>query len=191
LTPPDIPDADLSTEERHAEACKTLRNYAKSLRELSLHTKKPKNPHIDRLLAKIRREGNVFIGGFGLITEETQHNRLTMAGVLKTYGVTTKLLKPEAAGDFCYAIYDHEGVGHDKWEFLLTGGYPHSAQFLADKSAEKDAENHNVNHVIGIGGFDRLPAIKAALKGKLFNVLVTDRATGEALLADSSLKAKA
>jgi len=43
-----------------------------------------------------------------------------------------------------------------------------------------------VPKVVGVsGGPDKLPAIRAALRGQLINVLITDSATAEGLLEDA------
>jgi hypothetical protein len=170
-TPPPPAPKDMTPKDVHAVACNLVHGHTEKLLKDS--------PQI-AYVHKVAR-GNILVGGFGLVTTAKSHNHLTMASVLNQYGIDMNLLRSEdatAAGDFCYAIYDHDGVGHDEWEFLLTAGYPHSVAFLKNMATSPE------NKVIGVGGFDRLPAIKAALKGKLFNVLITDKKTGEALLAD-------
>jgi Putative sugar-binding domain len=160
----------------HSRACIRVRAHTDALLKES-----PQIETVHKLA-----HANILIAGFGLATNKESHNPLTMAGVLREYGIDMTRLRSKAgaapAGDFAYAIFDDQGNGHDEWEFLLTAGYPNSVKYLKKRAAEP------ANKVIGVGGYDRLPAIKAALKGKLFNVLITDRRTGDALFADSTLK---
>jgi DNA-binding transcriptional regulator LsrR (DeoR family) len=77
-----------------------------------------------------------------------------------------------AAGEICGWIFDREGR-------LLRGG-------ANDRTASAPIPDRDRATVIALAkGRRKLPAISAALRGRLVNGLITDEATAEALLGDS------
>jgi hypothetical protein len=78
-----------------------------------------------------------------------------------------ELVSEGAVGEFACCLFDAEGNGRKEWEFLLTAGYPNSVQHYKDMVKEGYP-------VIGVGNLATLPAIRAALQGKIVNILVTD-----------------
>jgi DNA-binding transcriptional regulator LsrR (DeoR family) len=77
-----------------------------------------------------------------------------------------------ATGEICGWIFDREGQ-------LLAGG-------ANERTASVPIPNRDRTTVIALAkGHRKLPAISAALRGRLVNGLITDEATAEALLAES------
>jgi DNA-binding transcriptional regulator LsrR (DeoR family) len=102
-----------------------------------------------------------------------QRARITATGVMHSF-VSPKTLEDEGAvGDMAYSLFDAEGNGQKKWSFFISAGH-----------YDEDRRRHGLGFykamvqaakpVIVAAGPYKIGAIKAALKGKLFNVLITD-----------------
>ena len=102
---------------------------------------------------------------------EDVRKRHTMENYLR-HVVTTKDLHEEGAvGAFSYCLFDKDGNGNKRWQFFLSAGHgtPHwGINFFKRMVASEKT-------VVAVG--DYLPAVRAALKGKIFNVWITDRNT--------------
>lgn len=76
-----------------------------------------------------------------------------------------------AVGEMCGRLYDDQG----NLDIRLPGKVPFGISL---------EELQQVDHVVGVaGGMSKVPAILAALKNGLINVLITDSPTAEALVA--------
>ncbi|HVT60205.1 MAG TPA: sugar-binding domain-containing protein [Thermoanaerobaculia bacterium] len=95
---------------------------------------------------------------------------------------TRNLLARHAAGDFAYVFFDAAGALIDPIDRRSVSGADcslFSAQTLQDLSAREDAR------VVAVaGGAEKLPALRATIRNKLCNVVITDACTAEALLED-------
>lgn len=157
VSPPEI-DVPLNAEAktRHAQVCRDIRAETEFLAKL-----KPVNA-----VLKDIEETDVLITAFGLLPE-----------LLKAYGANPQLLESGGSvSDLNYSAFDAGGNPAKDSGFFLTPGYPSGLEF-SRKLVEKG------RRVIVVAGIHDVPAIRAAVKGKLFNVLITDEATAEALLA--------
>ena len=86
-----------------------------------------------------------------------------------------------AVGDLGCCFFDANGNGRKDWEFFLTAGH------YSDNSEYRGVEfyRHLVRsgkQVVVVAGIYKVPAILAALKGKLFNVWITDEETARTIL---------
>lgn len=139
--------------------------------------------------------GMVNPSGTNLAYSEHQIDRLTMTGLLKPLGIKPGELAGEGAvGDQNYGLFNAEGddlprdpkgniLPRRNWRFFLTPGY--------DPDPENDPGSgiqffrqmvDDGKKVIAIAGVHKEPAIRAALKGKLFNVWFTDEVTARNIL---------
>lgn len=99
--------------------------------------------------------------------------------LFEVYGISPTLLSQEGAvGSINYSYFDAEGNEKDDWKFCITPGYPNTLDYYRQSIQDGDIIAVVCTNPASI------PAIKAALKGKLFNVLITDLQIAEALLAD-------
>jgi DNA-binding transcriptional regulator LsrR (DeoR family) len=102
---------------------------------------------------------------------------MSVPSLLREYGVSPKLLAEEGAvGHMSYAIFDENGESRDHWRFFLNVGYPDTVGFFRNLVGQK-------KKVIVVAECSSDPALRAALRGGLFNVLITDDATAHFLLA--------
>jgi DNA-binding transcriptional regulator LsrR (DeoR family) len=119
---------------------------------------------------------DVMFAGFGFLNRpdatESMENRITMASLLESVVTPNTLAEEGALGDFCYCPFDADGNGRDQWRFFLTAGhYDHPGiEFFKHMVASG-------KKVVGFGGPYLVPVIRAALKGKIVNVLIIDGAT--------------
>ncbi len=122
---------------------------------------------------------NMAIAGIGLIHATGKDEdygsahveRLTMTGLLRPFGLDPEILADQGAiGDFSYNVFDADGKGRPDWQFFLTAGansHHEGLDFYKNLVKRKQ-------RVIAIAGERKIDALRAALKGKLFNVLITD-----------------
>lgn len=96
----------------------------------------------------------------------------TMVKSYKDYGIVDDLNEKEIAGDICYNFINDEGaLVENEWN---------EKTISADISKLK-----KIPLVIGVAaGTEKVRAIKAALRGKLVHVLITDEVTANLLLQD-------
>jgi len=108
-------------------------------------------------------------------------NRLTMMSLLQPNITLKDLVKENAVGDLSYCLFDENGNSNDDWRF-----FPMVGDFSEHKGL--DFYRHMCDQrktVIAIAGPYKLEPIKAALKGKLINVLITDEHTAREILEGS------
>jgi DNA-binding transcriptional regulator LsrR (DeoR family) len=102
-----------------------------------------------------------------------------MPSLLQQRGMDLSLLAEEGAiGHLSYALFDPNGEGRNDWRFFLNAGDPDPIGFYRQMVEQK-------HKVIVVAESNSDPALRAALKGRLFNVLITDEATAHSLLAPS------
>lgn len=104
-----------------------------------------------------------------------------MMGVLRPLGIKPEELSAEGAiGDLCCSPFDSEGRGKDNWRFFLAAGHYDPKRRGVDFYRKMVEDGKSV--IVMVGAY-KVPAIVAALKGKLFNVLVTDEASAREIIA--------
>jgi DNA-binding transcriptional regulator LsrR (DeoR family) len=172
--------AKLSAEERRRVIADELDDLAKT-------------DAIRKVISGMNQLDLVF-AGLGLVNpSETDFrlDRLTMTGLLKPLGIEPHELSAEGAvGDICCCLFNKDGeeqpknarrqnLPKERWRFFLTAGHylKHSGvDFYRDLALQKKV-------VVVIAGIHKEAAIKAALKGKLFNYWITDDETARYVLA--------
>jgi DNA-binding transcriptional regulator LsrR (DeoR family) len=106
-------------------------------------------------------------------------NRLGMTGILQNVVTPEQLIAEGAAGEMCGILFDAQGRSKDKWRFFLSAGH-YSAhpgiEFFRDMAKKPD------KRVIVAAGAFKVDALRAALRGQLFNALVTDSISAKELL---------
>jgi DNA-binding transcriptional regulator LsrR (DeoR family) len=121
---------------------------------------------------------DVAFAGIGIVNSS---GRLTMTCLLEPVITPQELRDEGAIADFCYNLIGEDGRGDDKWRFFLTAGhysaYPGLAFFQHMVETGK--------RVVAIVGPRKREAILAALKAKVFNVLISDSQTVKDLLKHS------
>jgi deoxyribonucleoside regulator len=104
-------------------------------------------------------------------------SKLTMTGLLEQIITTSDLTRQKAVADFSYCLIDEDGNSRPEWRFFLTAGdgskYP-DVRFYRHMVEKKKT-------VVVMAGPFMVPALKAALRGKLFNVLITDQDSAKQL----------
>lgn len=94
--------------------------------------------------------------------------------LLRAHGVNPEMLEG-VTSDLNYCAFDAGGNPSKGKTFFLTPGYPNGLEFCR-RMVERQ------RRVIVVAGLREQPFIRAALAGKLFNVLITDEAAAAALL---------
>ncbi len=125
----------------------------------------------------------VAFAGLGMVIRAPGSLRLrepTASELVEEAGVSARELASEGAvADLSYSFFDANGDGREDWRFFMTAGqysrYP-GLEFYRQRVREGKP-------VIVCAGPFKLPAILAALKGKLFNVWFTDEDTARKVLA--------
>jgi DNA-binding transcriptional regulator LsrR (DeoR family) len=127
---------------------------------------------------------DVVLGGLapteleGTIPTELR-SRMTMTGLLQSIITPKQLRSDGAVGDFSYCAFDEDGNGKkdkdgsDLWRFFMTPGYFSTSTGIEFfKQMVKKGKR-----VVAFGGPYLLKPTKAALKGEVFNVWITDEHT--------------
>jgi len=141
-----------------------------------------KLPSIKAVIQDMDRLDAVF-AGFGFLdgtgTSQAIKNRITMGSLLKSVVTREQLAREGAVGDFCYCPFDADGdCPPDKdWQFFMTAG--HYSKYRGIGFYKRMVETGK--KVVGFGGPHLLPVIRAALKGKIVNVLILDEYTAQQL----------
>jgi DNA-binding transcriptional regulator LsrR (DeoR family) len=145
------------------------------------------HPTVKRLLRALA-DIEVVIPGIGLVDprdqdSETQEDRwLSDMGswaILTPAGINVEALAKEGAvAEMGLAYYDENGQGNRNWNFFIGAGYPDGAEFYRKMAADPD------KRVIVVAGPHKLPGIRAALRGRLFNVLITETNSARDLLVE-------
>ena len=138
-------------------------------------------------LAGAAAELDVAFAGIGLVSPPKGapglSNRVTGAELLKatTHIEPGDIAREGAIGDIAYCFFDADGRGDDdKWRFFPTAG-DHDPKRRGVAFYRRMVEERKP--VIVIEGSYKVPAIVAALKGRLFNVWITDEAAARQALA--------
>jgi len=126
-------------------------------------------------------EVNMIVADIGTVVPYGPKSRISPGfmnppSLLRQHGINPTLLAEEGAvGYLSYALFDDRGEGRPDWQFFLNTGYPDAIGFYRRLVEQK-------HKVIVIADFCSDPALRAALKGRLFNVLIADQATATSLL---------
>ena len=122
-------------------------------------------------------------------------DQISMTGLVKSLGVSPAELAAEGAiGDLSYCLFNVDGQDQPKyahgenlpkeyWRFFLTAGHNSPNEQGIDFYRQMVANKKNNQTVIVIAGLHKEAVIRAALKGKLFNVWFTDEETARNILA--------
>src|ERR1039458_8614076 len=109
-------------------------------------------------------------------------NKLTMTGVLEPIITTRELARHQVQADFSYLLIRKDGTEPpDLPRFFLTAG--HGSKYPGIEFYRHMVEQKKP--VVVMGGPFKIPALKAGLHGKLFNVLITDQHSAEQLAKGS------
>lgn len=105
-------------------------------------------------------------------------------GSLNSYSISVRDESILTQSDLDEAI-SNGAVGDIANRFIDTNGQPIQAE-LNDRIIGIDLKQlHQIPRVVGVaGGTNKIDPIRAALRGKLIDVLITDQATAEALVKD-------
>jgi DNA-binding transcriptional regulator LsrR (DeoR family) len=107
------------------------------------------------------------------------HGRITMMKLIPSTHAR-ELLKAGVIGDIGYCLFDEYGRGKPEWELFITSGYPSKKNRGVEFYRSMVAQDKTV---VVIAGAHKDLAVRAGLRGMLFNVWITDKST-----ADASLK---
>ena len=126
----------------------------------------------------------VSFAGLGLVTSPKGSrgllNRLTATSLLRKSVRENELAGEGAVGDMSYCFFDKDGNGRKEWQFFLTAGHWSTPGVEYYREMVRRGKE-----VIVIAGAYKTPAIRAALKGQLFNVWITDEPTAREILASA------
>ncbi|MGD0798638.1 MAG: sugar-binding domain-containing protein [Acidobacteriaceae bacterium] len=162
------------TDKTGIEARELIQTQAKMLSE---------NPKIKAVIEEMRYL-NVVFTGLGTLTSPApeysfMNKRLTTMGLLHPLITLEDFAQDEAVGDISYCLVNVDGKSDDKWRFFPAVGdhsdYPGVSYYRHMVEMEKP--------VIAIAGPFRLAPIKAVLRGKLVNILITDEDTAQQIVA--------
>jgi DNA-binding transcriptional regulator LsrR (DeoR family) len=132
------------------------------------------------------QEIDVAFTGLGTLTpppgaDAILMNQLTMMSLLQPIITLKDLATEKAVGELSYCLFDENGDSNDHWRF-----FPMVGDFSEYKGV--DFYRHMCEQrktVVAIAGPYKLDPIKAALKGKLINVLITDEHTAREVIEGS------
>ncbi|HEY8460218.1 MAG TPA: sugar-binding domain-containing protein [Blastocatellia bacterium] len=133
-----------------------------------------KRKAVQEVMAEMKRADFVFTS-LGCLKPDADYEELSPRPhkyLLENLRLTAaSLIKEGAIGDINYSFFDENGETDPDWNIFPSLG--------VDRLKEMVKANKRV--VVTTGRY-KLPALKAAIKGKLFNVLITDEmAAGELL----------
>ena len=136
---------------------------------------------VKEVCAKMKEADFVF-AGLGCLTADADYEKVSPRAhnyLLGNMKASVKVLTKEGAvGDVNYSFFDQNGATQPNWNIFPALG----VEELRQMSSKSDKQ------VIVTVGKYKMPALKAALKGKIFNVLITDEEAAEELLRDEGLK---
>lgn len=122
-------------------------------------------PLVAQQLAQLRQASRAVLGVSSLRAESTLH----ASGVFDAVSLTDYLAR--------------DAVGVVAGRFIDAQGRPVPGPLDGRMIGLELAELQAIDRRVAVaGGFDKVPAILAALRGRLVNVLVTDAATGQGIL---------
>ena len=116
----------------------------------------------------------VVFSSLGPLTPDSEHQS-SLVELLENIGITKQWLSDEGiVGDISYSLFDESGESKaPRWDFFLTLGIKHFKAMAGDYPRRK---------VVLVVGENKLATLKAALKGRLGNVLITLESVAEDLL---------
>jgi deoxyribonucleoside regulator len=122
------------------------------------------------------KEVDIIFGSIGSVEvpkEYSAHTHHTTIRLLEEIGVTETRLRSEGAvGDINYSFFNENGNTKASWDFFLTLDVEHLRRMAS--LPKKD--------VVIMAGVYKVVPLKAVLKGRLCNVLITDEQTAIELL---------
>jgi DNA-binding transcriptional regulator LsrR (DeoR family) len=136
---------------------------------------------IGTIIEHMNENINAAIVGLGLPAGEGPYGRGDfISGILKPLGIDPLLLASEGAiGDIAYNVIDKDGKSDWSWNFFLTLGFG-SEHAGADFYRNLVAQG---KPVMVMAGINKEPVLRAAINGKLVNVLITDVETAMKLVS--------
>ncbi len=139
------------------------------------------NSAVEKVVRKLDDVAVAF-AGLGVVSPTKRSarlsDRLTATGLLKKSMDDTELAKDGIVGDLGCCFFDADGNARDDCQFFLTAGH-----YTGHRGVEFYRNMCRVGkQVIVIAGTYKVPAILAAIKGKLFNVWITDEETARNIL---------
>jgi DNA-binding transcriptional regulator LsrR (DeoR family) len=135
--------------------------------------------------------GVVDPGASSVAFNPKQTDRFTMTGILNPVGIGSRELAAEGAvGDICCCLFNADGdeqpkdargrnLPKERWRFFLSAGYHDPSTRGLNFYKKLVSENKTV---VVIAGVNKEPAIRAALKGRLFNYWITDDETAREIV---------
>lgn len=110
-----------------------------------------------------------------------QRNRIAVSSLLQQIVPRKDLVQEGAVAALSYCLFDEEGNSRDDWTFFLSAGH-----FAKDEKRKglgffKQMVQEGKKVIVPAGPY-KLSALRAALKGKLFNILVTDETTARQIV---------
>jgi DNA-binding transcriptional regulator LsrR (DeoR family) len=133
-----------------------------------------KRKSVQEVLAEMKRADFMF-ASLGCLKPDADYEKLSPRPhnhLLDNLRLTkAALLKEGAIGDINYSFFDESGETTPEWNIFPALG----------RDRVKEMVKANKRVVITTGRY-KLPSLKAALKGRLFNVLITDEMAARELL---------
>ncbi|HEY4359732.1 MAG TPA: sugar-binding domain-containing protein [Bryobacteraceae bacterium] len=142
-----------------------------------------------KVKAVVRALDNLDVAFTSLLSfDSPETDPQTMLDLLAPAVTLDDLMRQGAVADMSYCLFDSEGtetprdpdgkpISKDSWRFFLTPGHYSGLGGVAFyKKMVEDGKK-----VVVLAGPSRVAGLKAALRGKLFNVLITDEGTAREL----------
>lgn len=155
-----------------------------------------RRPAVKAVIDQMEKVDLVF-GGLGVVRPDRKaptlprdvkslRNQLSITDLIKSEIGLRDLDRAKVIGDFSYLLITADGeeakhpLTKEPLRYFLSGGYNtgHPGVAFYQRLVARGKS------VVVVAGPFKLPAIRAALRGKLFNVLVTDEKTAKQLLED-------
>jgi DNA-binding transcriptional regulator LsrR (DeoR family) len=122
-------------------------------------------------------DADVFLMGLGPVA--SPENADSAIELLRPLGVSPELLaEDEAIAELAYCFLDSRGQSKKDWALFLTPGCPEGLKFYRERVSEK-------RKVVLVVGPNQTDQLRAALRGKLVNVIITDSETFYSVLENS------
>lgn len=129
---------------------------------------------VQEVLAEMKRADFMF-ASLGCLRADPDYEKLSPRPhkyLLENLRLTeATLVREGVVGDINYSFFDEEGGTSPEWNIFPSLGVDQLRKMVRAKKRV----------VVAVGRY-KLPALKAALKGKLFNVLITDEMAAKELL---------
>lgn len=143
------------------------------------------NEKIKELYDGMHKRVKIIFTSIGLVGADPEYKKYSKLTTLKLLaeikGVTEKKLvnelrKDGVVGDLAYAFFDKEGKPSRKWNYFLT---------TEIERVREMANNYPDEKVVMMAGKFKIEGLKAALKGNLCNVLITDETSARQLIVET------